>query len=310
MPIMPALKNAARSLGYLLLAQCVCLAATHAQDAPKPSFSEQQQKQEQIYQESSEEHLKSYVVDRALSNYRHALPPEFDRTLEKLGPDDRWLDIGAGMGLAILDYYSPLYDSTHTERAKRHAKKARAVAMSIEDRRSPYWYEMAARLEPNQIQYMHNKRLLEYSLQDLGQFDIITDVIGGFSYTSNLSAFVEKTLGFLELNGNFFTVLQDVRSEAGTNKPYYEGAPYLTQIKDGAGADVGVCPWLKSISCVRVTCGLKSDWKPPIEVYRVEKVCDNVVVPPLERTHYEAGTPPERVFKLASPLPAAQVGAR
>jgi hypothetical protein len=61
-----------------------------------------------------------------------------------------------------------------------------------------------------------------------------------------------------------------------------------------------MCSWLKSISCVEVTCEAKSGWKPPLEVYRVRKVCDNVTVPGLAPVHFEAGTPPERGFRLKS----------
>jgi len=277
----------------------------YSQSPPRPHFDEEFSKQKSIYHDKAQEFVAGYVTDRSLSDYASALPSEFDRSLASLGPEDRWLDIGAGMGQAILDYYSPRYDSMHAEGGKRRGKKARTVAMSIEDRRTVFWDQAAARLEPNQMQYVFNRSLQEYSLEELGQFQVITDVIGGFSYTENVSLFMEKVLGFLASNGSFYTVLQDVRSENGTNRPYYEGSPFLTEIKDAGGSDVGVCSWLKNISCVEVTCESKPDWKPPIEVYRIRKVCDNVAVPALETVHFEAGTPPERGFRLASPPPAS-----
>lgn len=205
------------------------------------------------------------------------------------------MDIGAGMGQAILDYCTAVYDLTHPE---RRGKKAQAVAMSIEDRRTPAWHQAAASLGENQLQYLFNRRLREYSLEELGQFQVITDFIGGFSYTENLSLFVEKVLAFLGINGSFYTVLQDVHFEDGSNKPYYTGAPFLTEIAKADGSEVKVCSWLKSIACVEVTCELRTGWKPPIEVYRIHKVCNNVTVPALVPTHYEAGTPPERRFEL------------
>ena len=68
----------------------------------------------------------------------------------------------------------------------------------------------AASLEKGQLEYLFNKRLREYSREELGRFQVITDVIGGFSYTEDLSQFMEKVLTFLEPNGSFFTLLQDV----------------------------------------------------------------------------------------------------
>ena len=160
------------------------------------------------------------------------------------------------------------------------------------------WREKAASLEANQIRYLFDKRLREYSPEELGKFQVITDVIGGFSYTENLSLFMERVLDLLNLNGSFYTVLQDVHSEAGTNVPFYKGAPFLTEMVNADGSEVKVCSWLKSISCVKVTCELKTGWKPPIEVFHVQKVCEDTAVPASVTVHYQAGTPPERRFQL------------
>ena len=141
----------------------------------------------------------------------------------------------------------------------------------------------------------------EYSPGELGRFQVITDVIGGFSYTSNLSQFMEKTLGVLAAGGDFHTVLQDVHSEDGQNEPHYTGSPYLTGITNADGSEMRVCSWLKSIACVQVTCELRKAWIPPIEVYHIHKVCNDVEVPALAPVHYEAGTPPERRFQLKNP---------
>ena len=292
------MKNSGIRLVALVILQTVCSETSHSQYPSSPQFRGETLKQESIYQSKGEAVPEGYVIDRSLLDYALALPSGFDRTLANLGPGDRWLDIGAGKGLAILDYYTPGYDLTHMEGRERRGKKAQAVAMSIEDRRTPLWQQSAASLGPSQIQYLFNRRLREYSLEELGQFQLITDVIGGFSYTRDLSIFMEKVLGFLELKGNFYTLLQDVHAEDGTNRPFYPGSPFLTEIANADGSELKVCSWLKSITCVEVTCELKTDWKPPIEAFRVHKVCNDVAVPALVPVHYEAGTPPERRFQL------------
>jgi SAM-dependent methyltransferase len=291
-------KTYARSLVLsLFLFPCIVTAQSPAPDA---AFKEELSKQESIYRDKAEGYAEGYVTDRTLADYISALPADFDRTLSRLGAQDRWLDIGAGMGQAILDYYSPGYDLSHPEAARPHSRKAHSVAMSIEDRRTAFWNQAESRLAPGQIRYVYNKRLREYGTGDLGQFQIITDVIGGFSYATDLSLFMEKVLSLLTPDGTFYTVLQDVRSEAGTNKPHYAGASFLTEIRNASGSDVGVCAWLKSISCVEVTCEYKPDWKPPIEVYRVHKTCSDVAVPALAPVHFAAGTPPERKYSWSS----------
>jgi hypothetical protein len=107
---------------------------------------------------------------------------------------------------------------------------------------------------------------------------------------------MEKILGALEVNGNFYTLLQSVRLEDGKEDA---GTWWLTEIKDRAGQDVKVCSWLKSISCVKVTCESKSKWDTPTELIRVQKVCNEFSVPQVTRLQYEAGNPPGRVFQLA-----------
>jgi hypothetical protein len=290
----------------VLLALQFCWAgASHSETPGSPVSKQEVSKQEAIYQSRGEDVPQGSVINRSLSSYLFALPAGLDRSLAGLGPKDRWLDIGAGEGRAILDYCTSKYDGTLLKELGGSEKKARAIAMSIEDRRTIHWHETAASLETNQIQYLFGKRLREYSVEELGKFQVITDVVGGFSYAQDLSLFMEKTLSFLDLNGNFYTLLQDVRSEKGTNSPYYPGASFLTEIIKADGSQVSICSWLKSISCVEVTCELKPKWSPPIEVYRVRKVCNEVTVPVLAPIHFEAGTPPERRFELKNPSATA-----
>ena len=170
--------------------------------------------------------------------------------------------------------------------------------MSIEDRRTARWHETAASLEANQIRYLAGRRLREYSLDEVGRFQLITDVIGGFSYTQYLSLFMEKVLGLLEANGNFYTTLLDVLPENETNRTSYPDTLFLTEIENADGSGVRVCSWLKSIACVEVTCESDTKVKRPIEVYRIHKVCDNVAVPSLVLLQYKAGTPPQRRFSI------------
>jgi hypothetical protein len=283
----------------LLLVQALCVTVTRAQPPAEPEFSDEIAKQSDIYQSKGDAMPEGYVIGRSLLSYQFILSPDFKAALANLGPRDRWLDIGAGEGRAILDYRTSKYDVV-MKGAGNGGGKAQAVAISIEDRRTDQWHQTAASLAGNQIQYHFGRRLREYSAVELGRFQVITDVLGAFSYTRYLSTFMEKALGFLEVNGSLHTLLQDVQSEKGTNKPHYPGSPYLTEIVNADGSNVGVCAWLKSISCVEVTCELKSAWTPPVEVYRVRKTCDAVQVPALSPVHFEAGTPPERRFQLQS----------
>ncbi len=236
----------------------------YAQDVSGAELAEEHAKQEEIYQRKRVP--RGYVIDRSLEGYAYMLPDEFDRALANLGEHDRWLDIGAGQGQAILDYYAPGYDKTHPAGRRQRGRKASSVAVSIEDRRTPEWHESIAKLEAGKVQYRHGKRLREYSPGELGRFQLITDVMGGFSYTPDLSVFMRSVMQLLEVNGDVFTLLQDVEVEAQTNKPWYEGYPFATEIETVAGPKVTICSWLKSIGCAEVRCEARPDRRPQLEV--------------------------------------------
>src|SRR5512147_2609351 len=122
-----------------MLPACLALlpGAARAQSDASPEIREQRSIMESIYHSKGRDTPPGYTIDRSLFSYIDTLHPEFGRSLATLGPDDRWLDIGAGQGRAILDYYTPAYASKDAEGRER--PKASAVAISIEDRTTYRW---------------------------------------------------------------------------------------------------------------------------------------------------------------------------
>jgi len=251
-------------------------------------------KQEKIYNSRGADVPSGYVIDRGLSDYAELLPSGFCHSLDSLNSTDRWLDIGAGEGQAILDYYAPEGDAAPAQKCARSRGDSRAVAISIEDRRTDKWKQQAASLG-SRIQYLYGKRLRHYSREELGNFQVVTDVYGGFSYTENLSQFLEKVLSLLKIGGGFYTVVQSVHLENGKNNP---NIPYQTELVDAAGRGVKVCSWLKQTTCVKVACESKSDWDTPSELIHIRKLCSDVTVQRMKLLKYEAGNPPTRRFEL------------
>jgi SAM-dependent methyltransferase len=265
-----------------------------SQELAPPRLDKEIAKQEKIYRSQGADVPGGYVINRGLSDYAELLPSGFCDALSKLGSSDRWLDIGAGTGQAILDYYAPEDDAAPAQKCGRSAQQARAVAVSIEDRRTDSWREQAARLG-ERIRYLTGKRLRDYSPEELGKFQIITDVFGGFSYTEHLSQFVDRVLSLLEIGGVLYTLVPGVKLENAKDKL---GILYLTELEDAAGRPLKVCSWLKQTACVQVTCESKSEWKRPTELINVRKVCSDVSVPRLKLWEFEAGYPPARRFQV------------
>jgi SAM-dependent methyltransferase len=278
----------------VILLQVLGLRVGWPQEPTPPQVDEEIAKQEKIYRSRGAEVPSGYVTGRGLSDYADLLPTGFCDALRKLDGSDRWLDIGAGAGQAILDYYAPENEAVPGKRCAGAGSKVRAVAMSIEDRRTDRWRDRAASLGDDRIRYLSGKRLRDYSPVELGKFQIITDVFGGFSYTEDLSRFVDTVLSLLEVGGAFYTLVPGVHLEGGDKL----GVFYLTELENAAGRPEKVCSWLKKTSCVQVTCESKSDWKRPTEVINVRKVCRDTSVPRMKLVEFEAGYPPDRRFQL------------
>lgn len=290
--------RAAMGLAALIVFQGLWVAPVLSQEQTAARYQYEVGKQQEIYRSKGADQPEGYVTHRGLTSYEELLPSGFGKRLRELAPEDSWLDVGAGQGQAILDYYQlELADGEQDGARPRSRGKARAVAVSIEDRRTEAWREQAAALGSDRLRYLSGKRLGEYSNEELGRFRIITDVYGGLSYTARLATFMEKVLGLLEVNGDFYSLLQSVRLENGKDDP--ETTWYQTELVDRTGHDVKVCSWLKRITCVQVTCDSKSAWDTPSELIHVRKVCNEVAVPRMVPLQYEAGNPPSRVFQLS-----------
>jgi SAM-dependent methyltransferase len=278
----------------IVIVHALGLGVGRSQELAPPKLDEEFAEQEKIYRSRGADRPAGYVIGRGLSDYAEALPTGFCEALSKLGGSDRWLDIGAGRGQAILDYYAPQNDAA-PQKCARSGEKARAVAMSIEDRRTEQWREQAAKLGDDRIGYLSGKRLSQYSPEEIGKFQLITDVYGGFTYTEDLSRFIAKALSLLENGGVFYTLIPGVHLEHAKDKL---GILYLTELEDAAGRPLKVCSWLKKTTCAQVTCESKSEWKRPSELIKIQKVCSDVSVPRLKLWEFDAGYPPSRRFQL------------
>jgi hypothetical protein len=290
-------KTAATGVAVLIVivVQTLGLGIGWPQEPAPLRLDEEIDKQEKIYRSQGADIPSGYITYRALSDYAELLPSGFCDALGGLGSSDRWLDVGAGDGQAILDYYAAVDDGALTTNCVRASGKASAVAVSIEDRRTDKWRQQAASLGDGHLRYLSGKRLRQYSSEELGKFHIITDVYGGFSYTEDLSLFLEKVLSLLEINGSFYTVVQNVHLEGGISS-LNDG--FQTELVDAGGRDVKVCSWLKKTTCVKVVCESKSDWESPSELINIRKICSDISVPRMRLLQFQAGNPPGRRFQL------------
>ena len=289
------LKTAAARLAVVIIVvQALGLRAGWSQDPAQLRLDEEKAKQDEIFRRRGADVPRGYITTRGLPDYAEHLPTGFCDALGRLGSSDRWLDIGAGAGEAILDYYTPADAAAPAQKCGRSGARARAVALSIENRQTEKWREQAASVGHDRMRYLSGKRLRQYSPEELGKFQLITDVFGGFTYTEDLSQFVDRVLSLLEVGGGFYTLVPGVHLESGDKL----GVFYLTELENAAGRPEKVCSWLKKTTCAQVTCESKSEWKRPTELIKIQKVCSDVSVPRMKLLEYKAGYPPDRRFQL------------
>ncbi|GEM_PF-422346 len=258
----------------------------------QPHIEKEIERQEKIYNRRGADVPRGYITNRGLSKYTELLPAGFCDALAKLGDSDRWLDIGAGEGHAIVEYF------TAVDAAKKcggSGARASAVAISIEDRRTDEWKQLTASLGEDRIRYLAGKRLRQYSDDELGKFRLITDVFGGFTYTEDVSHYIERVLGLLNVGGVFYTLIPGVHLADGSDRA---GSRYLTELEDAAGRTENICSWLKRTLCIEVTCDSKGGWDRPTELIEIRKVCNETSVTRMRSVNYEAGSPPRRHFQF------------
>jgi TPR repeat protein len=296
---------ASRAAVLCVLVLPVFTGAAWPQEADQPRIDKEIERQGKIYNRTGADVPRGYITNRGIPKYAELLPAGFCDALGRLGTSDRWLDIGAGEGQAILDYYAPEVAAPPAGKCALPGDKARAVAISIEDRRTNAWKQLAATLGEEHIRYLAGKRLRQYSREELGKFQLITDVFGGFTYTEDLPGFIDRVLSLLEVGGSFYTLLPGVHLADGSDTP---GSRYLTELEDDAGRRENVCSWLKRTACVEVTCESKSDWDRPTELINIRKVCSDTSVARMKLLDFEAGYPPRRHFQFEGASAASDRG--
>src|SRR5690606_16387789 len=123
----------ARLAVLMVVVQAVGLGSGWSQEPAHSALGEEIAKQDKIYHSRSTDGGAPYTTNRGLSRYAELLPSGFCDDLGKLGSSDRWLDIGAGEGHAVLDYHAPEQTAPPAEKCAGSGPRARAVAISIED---------------------------------------------------------------------------------------------------------------------------------------------------------------------------------
>lgn len=246
---------------------------------PQASVNHEIQKnRESVIEKHSYVHTRTLNPAHYSESYGGLLDPTFIDTLYS-PKTQRWLDVGAGEGMALIDY---LYGV---------AGGASVVGITVEtDWRYNGFRIQAARDFPGRFRFYKGKYLEDpsYSPETLGHFDIVTDVYGAFSYSNTVDVVLQKIGDLLKVGGHFFTV--------------YKADTFF--IYDSKGNNIPINQWINSGSCLAIVPREYSklnmgNEEPPLHIV---KTCEKVSVPPLKLSGFQSDSPPTRKYEWVSEL--------
>ncbi|XGC82300.1 hypothetical protein ACES2L_07365 [Bdellovibrio bacteriovorus] len=199
----------------------------------------------------------NFITDRTLWDYTHDLHPDFAKALERMTPESHWIDMGAGKAKALIEFMK--------SRDSENRPFTTAVAFKI-DR----WFGMPTfegKLQTHEGLFEHQPT------NQWRKADVITDVMGVFSYTTDLSTTLQKNFDLLKVNGELYISTSAYGSQFRVNGETLSLEAFLTLI-----------PGLK----------VEGKWGN----IKITKEQENIKIPVLELERYKDESPPIRLFKV------------
>jgi hypothetical protein len=205
-----------------------------------------------------------YPNYRDLDDYGAILGPSFASDLEALSNQDVWLDSGAGEARALVDYLG-----------RRGTAKLVAV-----DYRCPTTgiTSQAMKRHAEQFKFVCGDFVEKHPVSRFYPVSLITDLSGAMMYATHVDEVLRALLGFLKSGGVLHTQpgLQD------GFESYFETKIYRLGV-NGAWVRVPFVQWLEAVQGVAISRTVS----PAHDVsFRIKKISENVVVPPLKLLFY------------------------
>lgn len=246
-----------------------------------------------------------YEFGRSFSDYVDLLSPS-QATLQNrrpfydvacsLGTQQRWLDVGAGAGVAITDYFlRPIQDHRGKKTLYQCSgyQYAEVVGITVEDQKNEHMKQIISSIG-SKIKFFTGKYFEDFLPEELGTFDLISDVYGAVAYSPKLDVVLRKAGNLLRANGYFMTLLEpkeDRRTNNPDKKEIYEDKGSL-QIFSRQNQYITLNDWFGNFRCLKLIEPINED-RP---VIILKKVCDDVYVPDLILEKIFDGSPPVRQY--------------
>jgi hypothetical protein len=157
-----------------------------------------------------------FKVDRDLTYYAQLLPDEFIDRLSRMGAEDHWIDMGAGLAAAGYQLHGAGPDSVPGFDKQLYAKLRRLLGKpkdrlpkvtAISKRIGGPKKTFGGKVRPMADRFLEDIPDSEIKGDGFGEASLITDVFGVFPYTDRLSQALAKYGRLLKKDGVAFIFL-------------------------------------------------------------------------------------------------------
>ncbi len=251
---------------------------------------------------------RGFVTNRGFAEYNRllGLEPEIaglDQTLQKLPKNSLWIDAGTGWGSAFKDIISdPNFNNVSQMLGLSFAAPMGLNIHALET-------ESAGRIKYLETGYLENHIESEFLSELIKPFqnkaNLITDIFGPISYTSELDKVLNIYFKLLKKNGKLrflYSVTEGSPKDIDTDKVFDHNlnlvAGSLNSVKFLFDQIRGISHQIHAKDYINQ--GLK---RTTVYLIEIQKISDVVIVPKIETVNFVAGTPPYRIFKVHKPNP-------
>jgi SAM-dependent methyltransferase len=234
----------------------------------------------------------SFNTERDLQVYEALFGPSFRKKLRTFKSRQRWLDAGAGKARAMTDF------SRRYRRREREKPLPALVAVGVKKPEDI----APSLLDQRRFRYLEGRFIEDIPDNELGHFDVITDLYGPFSYSTDISLILRKYLSLLRPGGVIYLAASFNRSMKESDPEFIGPGLRRTTVLDENGHALSMEEWFDRIAGIEV-----KKTSPPgfiNETYEIRRLSGAPLpeISPLKLIHFKAHKPPERLFETTKSL--------
>lgn len=223
-----------------------------------------------------------FNIERLLEHYKYLLGDDFRKKLASLNtPEHHWIDSGAGLGYATGEYVKSEEGSrTHVTAISRYVPLLKREYLG-----GIGWFPIKyiRKIESEtqgRLRFLSGKPFEKISNAEIGKADLITDLLGTFSYSEDPSTVLQKYLDLLKPDGELYLYLGNGSRSTVSDPSNLNGYSFISQ-------------WLTNIQGINAEVTSNG-------TVRITKTTMEVKVPQLKMLHTTADSPPIRKY---APVP-------